>query len=268
MVLAIDRTYGSLRVRTGQTGSILKVFPIWPSVQSVRNPAARTLESLSVGPAYTVFLMGDGPLLACRRIGKGDVWLLSCPEIFQNRTLGEADHLGLLGALAGGRMVYFDESAHGLRSEAGVTEILRQWGLGPFLVLGTGALLVAFWRLHARVGPEEEDLSEARVEAIDFVDSLAILYHRALPRRQAIGLYRQAFDQLVAVRTGLRGASLETRIRELLGSRAGEPGGRGRDLSGPEFQSQLREINLAFGRLEHAKRPRNRRTAQGAGQPA
>jgi hypothetical protein len=268
MVLAIDHAYGSLRVRTGRAGTVLKVFPIWPPVEHVENPGTRILESPSLGPAYSVFLTEDGPLVARRRIGKGDVWLLACPEDFQNRTLGEADHLGFLGALAGGRPVYFDESVHGLRSEAGVTEILRQWGLGPFLILGAGALLVAFWRLHARVGPEEEDVSEGRVEAIDFVDSLAILYHRALPRRQAIALYRQAFDQSVAVRTGLRGAALETRIRELLGSRADPSGSRGRDLSGPEFQNQLREINVAFGRLEHAKRPGNRRATQGAGRPA
>lgn len=267
-MLAIDGPYASLRTDWRGEEEARKVFPVWPGVEKLEPPHRRVLAGPALDDVHAVLATGKGPLAARGRMGKGDVVLLACPEVFQNAALGNAHHLALLGALAGGRKAYFDESVHGLSSEAGAVEILRQWGFGPLLLLAALAALAALWRGRARLGPEEDDARETRVEAVDFVDSLAMLYNRALMRRQALGLYERAFEQAVAVRTGLKGPALQARVGELLRHRPDLKGAAGRDLGAMEFQRGLREINEAFRRLEHAKRPGNRRTDEGARRPA
>jgi hypothetical protein len=138
-------------------------------------------------------------------------------------------------------------------------EILRQWGFGPFVVIVLLAALASFWRRRVRVGPEEDDARETRVEAVDFVDSLALLYRRMLPRRHALTLYAKEFERAVAVQTGLRDKALEARVRDFLPARPPRPV-RGKDLPGADFQRELDLINLAFRRLNDAKRPGSGRT--------
>ncbi len=197
---------------------------------------------------------GNGPAAALSRMGRGEVVLLGCPEVFQNRHLGRADHLGLLSSLAGtGRPAVFDEFVHGSEVQAGTVEILREWGFGTFLVLVAVAALAGFWRRKSRLGPAEDDHRETRVEAVDFVDSLALLYDRTLSGRQALGLYEKAFEQSVAARTGLKGAALEAKVKEVLG-----------EHRPAEFGRALQALNEAYRRLDDAKRPRSRGRAQGA----
>jgi hypothetical protein len=218
---------------------------------------------------HTLFASGTEPAVVRQKMGEGDLVVLALPEIFQNGHLAGGDHLALLDALAeSGRPVVFDDFIHGIKGDAGILEILRQWGFGPFLVLAAVAALAAFWRRRTRLGPEEDDHRETRVEAVDLVDSLALLYNRSLLRRQALALYRQAFERALGVQTGLRGPALEARLREFL------PGGlpvrpvRGRDLSDGEFQRGLQSVNDAFRRLSDAKRSRSQREAPPAPRPA
>ncbi|MHC4251067.1 MAG: hypothetical protein ACYS9X_18250, partial [Planctomycetota bacterium] len=174
------------------------------------------------------------------------------------------DHLALLEALAGrGRPVYFDEYVHGMESRAGALEIVRGWGLGALVVTGALAAVAAFWRARRRIGPPEDDFRETRVEAVDFVDSLAELYGRALRRIEALALYEESFRQGASVSTGLRGPALEERVKSLtkgldiptnLAAGLAAADRRVRDMSVQEFNRYLRGLNQAFGRLEHAKR--------------
>lgn len=261
LVLALDRPYGAIDV--GPTGSVQprKVFPLWPGVARLDPPSARALRGGTAREGVAVFASEDGAVVARLRRGAGEIILCAAPELFQNGHLGRADHLALLDRLAGtGRAVYFDEHVHGIEGGTGMVEILRQWGFGPFLALVALAALASFWRRRIRVGPEEDDARETRSEAVDFVDSLALLYRRMMPRRHALTLYAKAFEKAVAVQTGLRDAALRARVEQHLPPRASRPA-KGKDLAATDFQQELEHINLAFRRLNDAKRPGSGRSA-------
>lgn len=268
LVLAIDRAYGGIDATSGAGGAARKVFPLFPGVNRLEPSPTRGLKGWALREGVAVFAGDEAPVLAVTKKGKGDIVVCAIPEIFQNGRLGSADHLGLLDQLAGaGRPVYFDEFAHGLDRGTGTFEILARWGFGPFIVIVLLGFLISFWRRRVRVGPEEDDARETRVEAVDFVDSLALLYTRMLPRRHLISLYERAFGQTVAAHTGLRGPALEQRVRELLPDRRSRPG-KGKDLGAGEFQRELESINEAFRRLNDAKRPgAGRATVAGSGRP-
>jgi len=257
LVIAVDRAYGTIEVESASTAILRKVFPVWPGVERLDPPAARTLRRVPEG--VSLFAAASEPAIVRSRRGAGEIVLCALPEIFQNGTLPKADHLALLDRLApAGRPVFFDEHAHGAEGRAGTVEILRQWGFGPFLVLIGLSALVSFWRRRVRIGPEEDDARETRIEAVDFVDSLSLLYRRMLPRRHALMLYAKEFERAVGVQTGLRDAALKARVAELLPPRPARPV-KGKDLPVPEFERELELINSAFRRLNDAKRSGNRR---------
>jgi hypothetical protein len=268
LVLAIDRPYSSIDVQSIDLTTPRKVFPLWPGVTRLEPPAARAIQGAAGLEGVTVFEAGEKAALVRHRRQRGDIIVCSLPEMFQNAQLGRADHLALLDRLAdSGRPVFFDEYVHGMQADLGAVEILRQWGFGPFLVTILIVALASFWRRRVRVGPEEDDARESRVEAVDFVDSLAILYRRMLPRRHALQLYAKAFEKSVAVQTGLREAALTARVRELLPPLPARPA-RGKDLAPNEFVRELESINLAFRRLNDAKRPGSRRPSAAGPRPA
>jgi hypothetical protein len=268
LVLALDHAYSSIVTRDLDGALPGKVFPAWPGVERLEPPKGRVLGPTPSGSGYAVFAAAGQPVLVRHPQGKGEILLCSVPELFQNGTIGRGDHLALLERLAGdGRPVYFDEYVHGIEGEAGMLEILRQWGFGPFLALILLAALGSFWRRRVRVGPEEDDSRETRVEAVDFVDALALLYRRMLPRRHALALYARAFGQAVSVQTGLRDAALEARVREYLPSRQPRPL-KNKDLPVQDFQRELELINLAFRRLNDAKRPGIGRNNAAGARPA
>lgn len=259
LVVAVDRPFGSIDVQPASASAPRKVFPVWPGVERIDPPAVRGLRRVPEG--VSLFAAGADPVIVRSRRGAGEVVLCSAPELFQNGHLPRADHLALLDRLApADRPVFFDEHAHGAQGSAGIVEILRQWGFGPFLVLIVAAALASFWRRRVRIGPEEDDGRETRIEAVDFVDSLALLYRRMVPRRHALALYAREFERAVAAQTGLRDAALKARVAEFLPPRPARPV-RGRDVAVPEFEIELEEINLAFRRLNDAKRSGNRRPA-------
>lgn len=259
LVIAIDRPFGSIEVDPASASIPRKVFPVWPGVERLDPPSVRGLRRVPDG--VTLFAAGSDPVIVRSRRGAGEIVLCSTPEVFQNGTLPKADHLALLDRLAStGRPVFFDEHAHGAEGSAGTIEILRQWGFGPFLVLIGLAALASLWRRRIRIGPEEDDARETRIEAVDFVDSLALLYRRMVPRRHALMLYAREFERAVAAQTGLRDAALKARVAELLPPRPSRPA-RGKDVAVPEFEKELELINLAFRRLNDAKRSGNRRPA-------
>jgi len=268
LVIAIDRNYGGIEVKSDAGSFARKVFPLFPGVDRIDPAPTRGLGGWASREAVAVFAGDSAPVVAVTKKGKGEIVTLAVPEIFQNGRVGLADHLGLLDQLAGkDRPVIFDEYGHGLDRGSGTFEILGRWGFGPFIVVLLLASLVSFWRRRVRVGPEEDDARELRIEAVDFVDSLALLYTRMLPRRHLISLYSRAFGQTVAAHTGLRGPALEQRVREYLPDRPARPG-KGKDLGAGDFQRDLESINEAFRRLNDAKRPgAGRKNGAGAGRP-
>ena len=260
LVLALDDGYGPLWVaQLEKRRPARKVFPLWPGLRSFHPEGQKILAGPALAGAHTVVLAGEAPIVARMALGAGEVFLLSCPEILQNRLLGKGDHLALLETLAGvaeKRPVRFDERAHGLGDASGVAETLGSWGLGPLLLLGVAGAIAAVWRAGVRIGPPDRDDRsdlDMRSEAVELLDSLADLYDRALDRADALRLYRESFVHTVAVETGLRGPALEARAQQLLAAAGGlEP--TGGDLSRERFDHALATLNQAFGRLQDAKR--------------
>ena len=259
LVLAVDGPHGPLEVRSedssegedveeGEVPS--KVFPIWPAVRTLAPEAQRTLTGPALEGSYALVLLGDQPLISRLPVGRGEVILLACPETLRNDHLGEADHLALLEALAAGPgPVYFDERSHGLGYDPGLMALLRRWGLGPLLLALSLTAALAFWRHSRRIGAAEENYREQRSEAVELVDSLAQLYHRALRRGELVAMYHQHLVASTALATGLRGAALDERVSRLTGDLRVPPPERG-DISAHQFKHALAALNQAFRRLE------------------
>src|SRR5258708_37747491 len=191
-----------MEAKSGAGGAARKVFPLSPGVERLDPAPTRGRGGWTSREAIAVFAGDEAPVLAVTKKGKGDIVTCAVPEIFQNGRLGLADHLGLLDQLAGkDRPVIFDEYGHGLDRGSGTFEILSRWGFGPFIVVLLLAALVSFWRRRIRVGPEEDDARETRIEAVDFFDSLALLYPRMLPGRPLISLYGREFGRPLAAHT-------------------------------------------------------------------
>lgn len=267
LVLAIDRAYGGIATREIKVADApQKVFPLFPGVEKLDAEPLRGLGGGIERLSFAVFTSADVPVLSLVKMGKGEIVVCSLPELFQNARLALGNHLSLLEQLAGQkRPVFFDEFSHGIDHGVGPAEILGRWGFGPFLVFVFIAAVASFWRRRVRVGPEEDDARETRIEAVDFVDSLALLYTRMLSRRHVIAMYERVFEQATSVQTGLRGDALKSRVNELMPNRPSHAH-QGRDLAGAEFTRELEAINDAFGRLDDAKRSgRGRKTPAGQG---
>jgi hypothetical protein len=266
LVLGVVGEYGPVwaeRERSRPSKPLVKVFPLWPEVETLRLLDRAVLRGPALGRTYAVFLAGEAPVVARLPLGHGDVVLLSCPDVFHNARLAVGDHLALLGALAAGpsgragRPVYFDERTHGIGASTGLFTQLARWGLGPALLLAGLAALGLVYRQTVRIGPPERDPPDVRSEAVDLVDSLGELYDRALSRGDALRLYWQGFVHTVAVDaglTGLAGPALEARARELAGGFV-PPGG---DLSREGFEHALAALNSARRRARDGKRDRSR----------
>lgn len=223
-----------------------KRFPALPSVSVLQPTRAMGLLGSALDSAVDVFSRGTAPVLARRRIGQGELWLLANPEILDNSHLGVADHLALLVALAGAdRPVYFDETVHGVEDDLGVAELLKRWGLGPAVALAALALGFAFWRARRPLGPPPLT-QDTRSESVDLVESLAILYDRSLQPAQALDLHRQRLLRTLQLQEHLTPEAAEVRLQALVA--------KGPDASGPvkgrlDFQRRLTQLNLLFGRL-------------------
>jgi hypothetical protein len=236
-----------------------KVFPLWPGVSRLDPPAARSIEGAAGLDGVTVFEAGGKAAVVRQRRNRGDIVVCSLPELFQNAHLGRADHLALLDRLA--------ESAVRSSSTSSCTDCKRSWGrwrscgswgFGPFLVLLLVAALASFWRRRVRVGTRggRRPRDPRRGGGLRRFARAALPPHAAA--RHALQLYAKAFEKAVSVQTGLRDAALEARVRDLLPPRPARPA-QGKDLAPTDFARELETINLAFRRLNDAKRPGNRR---------
>jgi hypothetical protein len=260
LVLGVAESYGPLTLTPGRAAPPpRKVFPLWPGVE--RLAPAGTAPAPGGPPAeeaHAVFVAGDAPVVGRLPLGRGEVILLTAPEVLENARLAQADHLLLLEALAGtGRAVAFDEWAHGLGQDGGLLERLLAWGYGPALAVAALAFALALWRGRARLGPEEPEPPDTRSEAVDLVDSLGSLYERALSRREAAALHLQAFRRAVALRTGLAGGALDRRVRDLLGG-GPPPLPAAGEIPASDFARRLSLVNDGYRRLHEHARTRRR----------
>jgi hypothetical protein len=243
LVLAVDRTIGELVSRTVPAqGVVSKTLPELPGVLRLLPPEPRALSGIATYLAAPVFVYADQAVVMHQAIGRGDLWLLSCPEVLTNKHLGEADHLGLLTGLAGGRPVYFDEFAHGAEHDLGVAELLRRWNLGPACLVALLGLGCWFWRNRVVIGPLADPWRDRRVAAVEGVEAIANLYDQALSQRDCLQLYRSRLLRMIITRTGAKPLQAR-RILERATHGLRLPL---RQLSEREFRAALISLTTAF----------------------
>jgi hypothetical protein len=243
-VIAAER--GGLDTTHLDGGEAKKVFPIWPAARDFTQPADSYGFLSLPAQMHAVFIVRDVPVIARQRIGSGELFVLSTPQLLRNDQL--VNHLALLAALAGAnRPVYFDEVPHGIVSDDGSLALLKEWNLGPFLLLLLALAALIFWRYGRRIGPPEEDFRDVRSEAVDLVRSLGALYRDVTTPAEGIALYYDTLTRTVASQTGLRGDALHKRVADLAGGLARpEPT---RSMPMVVFRRQLDMINEGFAKL-------------------
>ena len=260
LVLASSYFGGSLEMRDDAGKVAVKVFPIWPGIETISLPESLGLAPRSLPRGMHTIFAGNGEAVVARQtIGAGEVIVVTVPEMFENKNLAADHHLALLIALAAEpaavqpasrrryepRPIFFDEYAHGIASDDGMLALMTEWRLGPLLVLGGIAALLTFWRNARRIGPPDAEERDTRSDAIDLVASLGALYGRSISSAEAIALYRAALERTVAAQSGLRGDALHKRVADLT---------HGVTIAAPTFDRQLQTINDAFRTLERTAR--------------
>jgi hypothetical protein len=251
-VIVIGGKYPPLDVRNvGEAKPAVKVFPLWPGIETISLPERRTLAGAAVlRRMHALYVIGEQPAMARALIGSGDLIVLAAPELFENEHV--ARHLDLLAALAGERRpVYFDETVHGLVSDSGTLELLRGWRLGPMLLLLLVVTAAVLWRGARSVGKPADDFRDTRSDAVDLVVSLGALYAKTMTNSEALALYHQALTQTVAAQTGARGEALQKRVAALTGGL--QLPDKSEPLGSQRFDEFLSKLNDAFRRLEHAE---------------
>ena len=222
------------------------VLPILPRITTVIPAQYATLTDEQLLEATPIITVGSRVLVARRQVGAGEVWLVACPEIFTNQHLLRGDHAALLLALVGTqRPVWFDEKIHDVVSYDGLVMLLRRWGLGPALAIGVLLVVLWFWRGRVLLGPPADPWRDHRAEAVEGVDALAGLYHRALSRRELIDLYRQRLLREVIWRTGQRPLTARTTVDRLTAGLRLPAGALGE----ADFLRMMNRINQAFRSL-------------------
>jgi hypothetical protein len=243
LIVAAAEHFGSLNVTNAPTKLAKKVFPLWPDLDTLDLPESRAVAGDALRNGHAVYVAEDKSVVARIADGAGDVIVFGAPEALDNAHL--AKNLPFLVALAGGaRHVYFDETIHGLSTGEGALALLKEWRLGPFLLLLLVAAATIFWRGGTRVGVPDDEYRETRSDAIDLVASLGALYDRTMTRGEALAAYHRELTRAVAASIGLRGEALHKRVAELTGGVA--PGGH---VTPEEFQTMLTTLNAAFARL-------------------
>lgn len=248
LVLAIGRQYAGLDIRNTPGKRATKVFPIWQGLDTLDLAEPRTLVGDAVlRSAHSLYTIDNAPAMSRVPLGSGDLIVLGSPETFTNKHVGK--NLALLTALAGDRRpVLFDEYYHGESADEGALALMKDWNLGPFLLLGLFGFILALWRNGISLGPREDDFRDTRSEAVDLVSSLGALYERGMTSGESIALYHQALVRAVAAQSGLRGEPLHRRVNEMTGYL--RVPGKQEKLDADSFKGSLAKLNDAFGRIE------------------
>lgn len=243
LVIASAGHFGSLDVGDAPTKLAKKVFPLWPGLDTLDLPESRAISGDALRNGHAVYVAEDKSVVARIADGAGDVIVFGAPEALDNEHL--ARNLPFLVALAGGaRHVYFDETIHGLATGEGALDLLKEWRLGPFLLLLLVAAAAVAWRGGTRVGVPDDEFRDTRSDAIDLVGSLGALYDRTMSRGEALAAYHRELTRAVAATSHLRGEALHKRVAEMTGGLV--PGG---PFTQEEFQTMLATLNAAFARL-------------------
>jgi hypothetical protein len=123
----------------------------------------------------------------------------------------------------------------------------------PALLIAALAALLLFWRRATTLGPPADGWRDTRSEALDFVDSAAALFERALTPEGALTLYRTHLVREISLRLGLTADAAARRLDALAkGAPALKPGA---PVSARELQLHLQLLTQAIERFrdEHPR---------------
>jgi hypothetical protein len=246
LIIASEERHRSLDVGAAPDKVAKKVFPLWPGIDQLDLPESRAVGGEALRKAHAVYATDDKNIVARIVDGAGDVIVFGVPEALDNEHL--AKNLPFLVALTGGaRRVYFDETIHGMSTGEGMLALLKEWKLGPFLLLLLIIAATIFWRGGARIGIPDDEFRDTRSDAIDLVASLGALYDRSMTKGEALAAYHRELTRAVAASSGLRGEALHKRVSEMTGGVG--PSWKHEQITNEEFQQMLASLNAAFARL-------------------
>jgi hypothetical protein len=246
LILASDMRFGSLDTTPAPDKLAKKVFPLWPGLDTLDLPESRAVGGEALRNAHAVYVAEEKSVVARIADGAGDVIVFAVPEALDNENI--ARQLPLLVALAGSaRHVYFDETLHGMSTGEGTLALLKEWRLGPFLLLLLLVAATIVWRGGTRVGAPDDEFRDTRSEAVDLVASLGALYERSMTKGEALGAYQHELTRAVAAASGLRGEALHKRVDEMTGGMG--TAWKHQQLTEEEFRTMLTRLNAAFARL-------------------
>jgi hypothetical protein len=210
-VLGTDGAVSSLFNAFGLPVAVSPPAPITVIQPALVAPPASNLEgeAFVVGRSSvpgTAAQSRYGPVLVHRRLGRGDVWLLTAPQLLDNRNIAAGENRRLLLNLIGppGRRLVFATLAPGAASTGASWWTSTSWGIA---ILFAVLLAVLFrWLGGRRLGPPLIPFSERRRPAAEYVKSMAGLLRRTGRRSEVLQIYQHELRQRLRRRWGTEDA--------------------------------------------------------------
>lgn len=146
----------------------------------------------------------DESLVATRRLGAGEVVVLSSPYPMTNDGLGQEDNarLATLLVAGGARPVYFDEYHQGYARGGSIWDRLSPGGrIG--LLFALAALVVALGARSRRLGPAIPQPQTVMARTGAYIAQLAEVYRSAGARAHALGVLEDALARSLRRRHGM-----------------------------------------------------------------
>jgi hypothetical protein len=222
-VLSWLRSGGRLVIATdGGTGEELlsglgvQLASIFPTTISMREPLllAPPLASVS-GSAdavaqeppggVTVASTSAGAAILRLPVGRGMVWILTAPTVFDNATIRQGDNRALLLNLAGRppARIGFDEYQVPAGSGPSVpTDWLTQTTWGVAVLFAILLLVLYRWLAGWRLGPPIVPLSDRHRPLTEYVISVGGLLRRGKERRGVLHMYQETLERELRARFG------------------------------------------------------------------
>jgi hypothetical protein len=149
----------------------------------------------------------DSPAITIYQRGRGEIWLLNMPELFDNKHLKSADNAILLCRLADDVLEHrpgnlsFDEYFHGLRDRPSVTELLFEPPALWITLQGLLLIVLVIGHYAPRFGGYRPEARIRRRSKEEFLDAMASLLER---NGDYAAAYRTVHENLLrAIETAL-----------------------------------------------------------------
>jgi len=211
---SVVATWEAASRQEGSAGALWRIYKNGNlyELPAIRPALWQAVDTIETAPAdLTPYVRGDvllatedpaWPVVIYRRVGAGEVFWITRPEVAANGWIDRADNhrliLTILAQASGGGPLYFDEHIHGYQQRGPGATWLLFHTTGGRLLLGLAAVLVALF-LGAAVRPAKflPQPRPPRRQAAEMVLAQADLYRRAGSAGQA------AYQLLEGVRRAL-----------------------------------------------------------------